>query len=150
VSGTEISRIRTKITASAPSAIRTSRSGTAAGSRIPAARVASRISVASPTKKTSLPSVPVCQPVTENVRPFGSVPTYQSVNAEIVSTSPETQASRTPQLPEAGVARSGRGRRWGPLRNGRVGSGVSTGASMGTKSHRRTRVTPAAGILSGR
>src|ERR671934_276197 len=38
VSGTEISRMRTKITASAPRAIRISRSGTAAGSTIPAAR----------------------------------------------------------------------------------------------------------------
>ena len=48
--------------------------------------------MASPTKKTSLPSVPVCQPVTESVNPFGSVPAYQSVNAESVSTSPETHA----------------------------------------------------------
>src|SRR6266576_579676 len=128
VSGTEISRMRTKITASAPSAMRTSRSGTAAGSTIPAARDASRISVASPMKKTSLPRAPVCQPVTASVWPFGSVPVYQSVNAESVSTSPETHASRTPQLPATGVARSGRG--W--LRRLHRGS-------MGTKAHRRAR-----------
>src|SRR5215471_180645 len=119
--------MRTKITASAPSAIRTSRSGTAAGSTIPASRDDSRISVASPMKKTSLPSVPVCQPVTENVRPLGSVPTYQSVNAEIARTSPEIHASRVPQLSACGVVRSGRGGRCsGWVRNGRAGSGVCT------------------------
>src|SRR5579884_4476410 len=129
VSGTEMSRMRTKITASAPRAIRISRSGTDAGSVIPASREASRIRVASPTKKTSLPSAPVCQPVTDSVRPLGSVPAYQSVNAEIVRTSPETHARRTPQLPASGVAPSGRGaRRSSRIRNGRAGSGVCTAA----------------------
>ncbi len=96
--------------------------------------------MASPTKKTSLPSVPVCQPVTENVKPFGSVPTYQSVNAEIVRTSPDTHASRTPQLPAAGVVRSGRG---APALGRRPGGAGWLRRlhrrSMGKKAHRRAR-----------
>ena len=67
-------RMSMKIVASEPSAIRTRLSGTVAGSSIPASRSASRISVASPTKKTSLPSAPVCQPVTESVRPSAWLP----------------------------------------------------------------------------
>ena len=89
--------------------------------------------MASPMKKTSLPTAPVCQPVTASVRPFGSVPAYQSVNAEIVRTSPETHATRTPQLPTTGVARSGRGGRSGRVRKGRAGSGVCTGAVWAKK-----------------
>ena len=126
--------MRTKITASAPSPIRISRSGTAAGSTIPALRDASRISVASPRKKTSLPSAPECQPVTPSVIPFGSVPAYQSVNADSVRTSPETQASRTPQLPACGSVRSGcGGRLCGRVRAGRAGSGVCMGAVWAQK-----------------
>jgi hypothetical protein len=79
-------------------------------------------------KKTSLPSDPECHPVTDSVSPFGSVPVYQSVNAESVRTSPEIHASRTPQLPASGVVRSGRGRRCGDAWAGRAGSGVCTGA----------------------
>jgi len=69
--------------------------------------------------------------VTDSVNPFASVPEYQSVNAEIVSTSPETHATRIPQLPTSGVARSGFvDRRSGRIRSGRAGSGsgVCTGA----------------------
>src|SRR6478672_11187160 len=129
MSGTEISRMRTKITASAPRPISSSRSGTAAGRTIPAARSPSRIRVSSPTKKTSLPRDPLCQPDTDSVRPLGSVPEYQLVNAEIVRTRPETHASRVPQLPTSGAVRSGRGGRCsGADRNGRAGSGVCTGA----------------------
>src|SRR5260370_904031 len=54
--------MRTKITASAPSAISSRRSGTAAGSRIPASRDASRVRVASPGKNTSLPCAPAGGP----------------------------------------------------------------------------------------
>src|SRR4029077_21171360 len=85
--------------------------------------------VATPTKKTSWPSDPLCQPDTDSVRPLGSVPEYQLVNAEIVRTRPETHASRVPQLPTSGDVRSGRGGRCsGADRNGRAGSGVCTGA----------------------
>ncbi len=126
--------MRTKITASDPNAIRTSRSGTAAGSKMPASRNASRMRVASPMKKTSLPRVPVCQPVTPSVKPFGSVPEYQSVNAEIVRTSPETHARRTPQLPASGAVPSGRVRFSDRGRKGRgAGSGVCTGAVWAQK-----------------
>ena len=64
---------------------------------MPASRSASRIRVASPQKKTSLPSAPVCQPVTESVKPSAWLPEYQSVKAEIASTSPAIQARRSPQ-----------------------------------------------------
>ena len=97
VSGIESRRMSTKIVASEPNAIRTRLSGTVAGSSIPASRSASRISVASPMKKTSLPSAPVCQPVTESTRPSVWPPEYQSVKAETARTSPATQASRSPQ-----------------------------------------------------
>ncbi len=79
------------------SATRTRLSGTVAGSSIPASRSASRISVASPMKKTSFPRAPVCQPVTESVSPSAWLPAYQSVNAETASTSPEIHARRSPQ-----------------------------------------------------
>jgi hypothetical protein len=97
VSGMEINRISTKIVAREPRAMRMSDSGTVAGSSMPASRSASRISVASPAKKTSLPSAPVCQPVTESVSPSAWLPAYQSVNAEIAWTRPATHASRSPQ-----------------------------------------------------
>ena len=47
-------------------------------------------------KKISLPSAPVCQPITEIVGPGEPDPAYQSVNAETVSTSAATQVSRPP------------------------------------------------------
>ena len=97
VSGIEMTRMRTKIVASEPSAMSTRLSGTAAGSSMPASRSASRMSVARPMKKTSLPSAPVCQPVTDRVSPSACVPAYQSVNAEMARTSPAIQASRSPQ-----------------------------------------------------
>ena len=97
VSGIEISRIRTKIVASEPNPISTRLSGTVAGSSIPASRSASRISAASPMKNTSLPSEPVCQPITESVSPSAWVPEYQSVNEEMARTRPATQARRSPQ-----------------------------------------------------
>ena len=97
VSGIEITRMSTKIVASEPSAIKTRLSGTVAGNSIPASRSASRIRVARPAKKTSLPSAPVCQPVTESVSPSAWLPAYQSVNAEMARTSPAIQARRSPQ-----------------------------------------------------
>jgi hypothetical protein len=60
-------------------------------------------------KKTSLPSVPVCQPITLVVGPSPE-PTYQPVNAEIARTRPETQVRVSPQAQTSSSGRLGRGR----------------------------------------
>ena len=88
--------MRTKIEASEPSPMRMNCSGADAGSSIPAPCSASRINVARPMKKTSLPRAPACQPVTEYVSPFGCVAAYQSMNGERVSTSPAIQVMTRP------------------------------------------------------
>jgi hypothetical protein len=49
-------------------------------------------------KKTSFPSVPVCQPITAIVGPTGPEPAYQSVNAEMLSARPATQVARSPTV----------------------------------------------------
>src|SRR3954452_7716540 len=95
-SGTAIRRIRTKIVESDPSAITTRLSGTVAGSSMPASRSATSAITASPMKKTSLPSVPVCQPMTAIVGPTDPDPAYQSVKAETLSTRPATHVARSP------------------------------------------------------
>ena len=63
-------------------------------------------------KKTSLPSVPVCHPITAIVGPTDPEPAYQSVKAEMLRTSPEIQVARAPtvvMLPvSAGVRPAGR------------------------------------------
>ena len=46
-------------------------------------------------KKTSLPSAPVCQPITPIVIPSPE-PAYQSVNADTASSSPDSHVSRAP------------------------------------------------------
>ena len=81
---------------SAPSAITTRLSGTVAGNSIPDSRSATRASTASPMKKTSFPSAPVCHPITLVVGPSPE-PTYQSVKAEMARISPEIQVRRWPQ-----------------------------------------------------
>ena len=59
-------------------------------------------------KKTSLPSTPVCQPITASVGPAVSGPAYQPVKGEIVSTSAEIHVSRVPsaQNPVAGLTKA--------------------------------------------
>ena len=94
-SGIEMIRIRTKIAASAPSA-RTSRlSGIDGGSSNPVSRSATITSTASPMKKTSLPRMPLCQPITASLTPTPD-PAYQSMNDDSASTSPATHVMRSP------------------------------------------------------
>ncbi len=80
-----------------------------AGSSMPASRSATRASTARPMKKTSLPSVPVCQPITLVVGPSPE-PTYQPVKAEIARTRPDTQVSVSPHAQTSSAGRFGRGR----------------------------------------
>ena len=103
-SGIEINRIRTKIVASEPSAITTRLSGIVGGSSKPSSPRITSASSARPMKNTSLPSTPVCHPITASVGPVVSGPAYQPVKGAIVSTSAETQVSRLPsaQNPVAG------------------------------------------------
>jgi hypothetical protein len=131
VSGTDKRRMRTKIVASEPSPSSTRLSGTVAGSAIPASRRASRMSVASPMKKTSFPSGPVCHPLTDSVNPSAWLPAYQSVNAEIARTRPATQAIRSPQSPAAGRGGALCARAGGEERKRETGSGVCTVAVWG-------------------
>src|SRR5207253_3688883 len=95
-SGIEIRRISTKIVESEPRAITTRLSGTVAGSSMPDSRRATIASTARPMKKTSLPSAPVCQPITAVVTPWPP-PAYQSVKAERLRSRPESHVSRPPQ-----------------------------------------------------
>src|SRR3954468_15733574 len=130
-SGTLIRRMRTKTVESAPSAMITRLSGTVAGSSIPDSLSATSASTASPMKKTSFPSAPVCQPITLVVGPSPD-PTYQPVNAERASTSPETQVSWWPQPQICSNEREGRGcgatsQSSSSGAGGRYGSGVSSG-----------------------
>jgi hypothetical protein len=60
-------------------------------------------------KKTSLPSVPVCQPITLVVGPSPE-PTYQPVKAEIASIKPETHVSVSPKAQTSSSGRPARGR----------------------------------------
>ena len=120
MSGTEIKRISTKIVDSEPSAITTRLSGTVAGNSIPDSRSATIASSASPMKKTSLPSAPVCHPMIAVVTPWPP-PTYQSVNAEIARISPESHVSTPPQAQIAPIGRTGRG----------AGSSQSSSAASG-------------------
>ena len=46
-------------------------------------------------KKTSLPITPVCQPVTASVTPSPD-PVYQPMNADSISTSPDTHVTFSP------------------------------------------------------
>src|SRR5437764_1427033 len=73
-SGIEISRIRTKIVAREPSAITTRLSGIEGGSSKPSSLKIVSPSSTRPMKKTSLPSVPVCQAITELVGPARPLP----------------------------------------------------------------------------
>ena len=57
-----------------------------------------------PRKQTSLPSVPVCQPMTPIVRPSPD-PAYQSMKLDSIRTSPETQAMRPPAVQMVAGAR---------------------------------------------
>ena len=68
-SGTEITRMRTRIVASEPSTMITRLSGTVAGSSMPSSRSTTRTTTARPSRKTSLPITPVCQPMTAIVGP---------------------------------------------------------------------------------
>jgi hypothetical protein len=104
-SGIETTRTSTKIVASEPIAIVTRLSGTAAGSSTPSSRSATTSRTASPAKKTSLPRVPVCQPITETVTPSPE-PVYQPVNADTVSTTPVSSVSRSPSPSRAALLRS--------------------------------------------
>ncbi len=95
-SGIEISRISTNTVATAPRPITTRLSGSIAGSSTPASRRAYSASTPSPTAKTSLPSAPVCQPITLYVIPPCVGPAYQSVKGDTASSSPESQVRREP------------------------------------------------------
>ena len=59
-------------------------------------------------KKTSFPSVPVCQPMTLVVGPCPE-PTYEPVNDEIARTRPDTQVSSWPQPQTCSKERDGLG-----------------------------------------
>src|SRR5262249_10616350 len=117
-SGIEIKRIRTKIVESDPSAITTRLSGMVGGSSIPASRSATSAITARPMKKTSFPSVPVCQPITAIVGPTAPEPAYQSVKTEMLRTRPEIQVARSPTAvaPLAGPPSRASGPRAGDLR----------------------------------
>src|SRR4051812_8381389 len=132
-SGIEITRISTKIAASAPSATTTRLSGTAGGSSTPASRAITSSSTARPMKKTSFPRTPVCQPITASLTPTPE-PAYHPMNDESMSTSPATQVTRSP----AAQTPLGRGRGAESAGGGSVTgsstskkSGVSTPRSMG-------------------
>src|SRR5215471_18208590 len=136
-SGIEMTRISTKTEESAPRARMTRLSGAEAGSPMPASRKAMIATTAKPMKKTSLPSTPVCQPITASLTPTPE-PAYQPMNDERASTSPDTHVTGSPaaQSP-SGAPRTGLG---GGTGSGSAGSakrsGVSTGLSMGNKSVR--------------
>ena len=81
--------------------------GTDGGSSKPSSRRTTSASTARPMKKTSLPSTPLCQPITASFTPTPE-PAYQSMNEESMSTSPATQVMRSPaaQRPPAAAARA--------------------------------------------
>ena len=83
-------------------------SGTVAGSSIPVSRRMTSANTASPMTNTSLPSAPVCHPITLVVGP-GPEPTYQSVNAEMARIRPDTQVSRIPRPERSSKERAGLG-----------------------------------------
>ena len=101
-SGIEITRISTNTVATAPSPSTTRLSGIDDGRSKPYARSATSTTMASPMKNTSLPSVPVCQPITASFTPSPE-PEYQPMKLESMSTSPATQVTRSPaaQMPSA-------------------------------------------------
>ena len=81
--------------------------GTLGGSSTPVARRTRSTRTARPTKKTSLPRRPVCQPVTETVKP--SIETvYQLMNELSARTRPPTHARPSPGARSA----PGGSRRW--------------------------------------
>ena len=81
---------------SAPSPIVTRLSGTVGGSSNPTSRRIASATMARPTKKTSLPIVPVCQPITASVGPSTDVPAYHDMNDESIRMRPAIQAIRPP------------------------------------------------------
>src|SRR5262249_41962364 len=81
-----------------PAAITTRLSGMLGGNASQACLRATRAIAASPMKKTSLPNVPVCQPITAIVGPTDPEPAYQSVKAEMLRTSPAIQVARAPTV----------------------------------------------------
>ena len=95
MSGIEISRISTNTVASEPSATTIRLSGTDGGVSIPARRSQKSASTISPMKKTSLPRMPVFQPVTAIVRPSPE-PVYQPMNAESIITVAAIHCTRSP------------------------------------------------------
>ena len=88
VSGTETRRMRTKITASAPSADQDEPVRHGRRQPDPGCPRCFEDQRREADEEDQLAEGAGCQPVTASVCPFGSVPVYQSVNAESVSTRP--------------------------------------------------------------
>ena len=99
-------------------------------------------------KKTSLPSVPVCQPMTLRVSPSPE-PTYQPVKAETASTSPATQVIGRPTAQSRRCGRVASGAPCG--RDGRRGGAPALHArSMGKAGFARIRARASGGGVGGR
>ena len=109
-SGIEISRQMTITVATAPSTAMRRPTGAVGGSSTPMARSARRTMTARPMKKTSLPSVPEFQPVTESVPRRSPEMEYQLMKGDRRSTMPASQASSSPALYRPASAEAG-GRR---------------------------------------
>ena len=89
-----------RIVPSAPRPIVTRLSGMVGGSSKPASRRIASATTSRPTKKTSLPIVPVCQPITASVGPSTDLPAYHDMNDESIRTRPATQAIRAAERPD--------------------------------------------------
>ncbi len=138
-SGIENTRTSTRTVAIEPSAIVTRLSGTAAGISTPISRNATTRTTSTPTANTSLPSVPVFQPVTDTVTPSLG-PVYQPVNAETASTNPASRQSRSP-MPSIPRSRTARPEDPGTVMQDSMGNptaGVTENTSQGDAARRRT------------
>ena len=103
-SGIEIRRIRTKMVAIAPSAMIEQGLRDRGRDSIPnSSRMPAITTTASPSTKTSLPSVPVCHPITLITIPSPE-PEYQPMKDDSISTSPETHVMTPPAASIGGAA----------------------------------------------
>src|SRR5262249_4372135 len=94
-------------------------------------------------KKTSLPSVPVCQPITASLTPRPE-PEYHPMKLESIRTSPATQVARSPaaQIPSAAGRYPASGGDDDPDDGGsRKTSDPSTGGSMGETSDAQSGIS---------
>ena len=105
-SGIEMIRISTKTAASAPSASTSRLSGTDGGSSNPVSRSATITTTASPTKNTSLPRTPLCQPITDSFTPTPD-PAYQSMNEDSARIEPGDPRDSFARCPETARDRTG-------------------------------------------